>query len=105
MQEHFKISTDGKATSSRPGKRLLPLFFAKTTRAEFSSEEGSDGLKEVRCQKTREKERISITSPDVVTLECDFIPRFLAWKSLVDSLAGACAAVRRPVPPSGSQLS
>lgn len=35
MQEHFKISTDGKATSSPSRKHSLPLFFAKITRAEF----------------------------------------------------------------------
>lgn len=51
MREHFKISIDGKATSGPPRKCLFPLVFAKITRAEFSSEEGSDSLKRSEMSK------------------------------------------------------
>lgn len=55
MQEHFKIPTDGKVTSSPLRKCLLPLVFAKITRAEFSSEEGSDNLKRSEMSKNKGK--------------------------------------------------
>lgn len=55
MQEHFKIPTDGKVTSSPLRKCLLPLVSAKITRAEFSSEEGSDSLKRSEMSKNKGK--------------------------------------------------
>lgn len=55
MQENFKISTGGKATSSPSRKRLIPLGFARITRAEFSSEEGNDSLKRSEMSKNKGK--------------------------------------------------
>lgn len=86
MRDHFKISTDGKATSSPPGNVCFPCFFAKITRAEFSSEEGSDSLQRSRMSKTWGRERIEITSLEIVRLERVFTPCFLAWKYLLENL-------------------
>lgn len=85
MRDRFKISTDGKATSSPPGNVCFPCIFAKITRAEFSSEERSDSLQRSRMSKTWGKERIEITSLEIVRLELVFTPCFLAWKYLLES--------------------
>lgn len=85
MQEHFKISTDGKATSRPPGDVYFPCFLLKLLGQNFAPRKEVTVWKEAGCQKPRVKERMEITSLEVVPLGCIFTPRFLgiSFESLV----------------------